>query len=331
MDDEAAMSRALELAASVRASAHPNPWVGAVIVSTGATFEGATEPVGGRHAEAVALDAFEAAAGGAGEGTTLYVTLEPCWEWDGKRTPSCAKAVVAAGIDRVVVAMEDPDERVRGRGVAALREAGVEVEVGLLEEEARRLLRPYVHHRTTGRPFVVLKLAASLDGRTAAPDGSSQWITGEAARADAHRLRAESDAILVGAGTVRADDPSLTVRAVEGRDPRRIVLGRAPGGAKVHPCDEMSGDLAEILDRLGGDGVVQLMVEGGASVAGEFHRRGLVDRYVVYVAPVLFGGDDARGMFSGRGALTIDDVFRGRIVAVEHLGDDIRIDLERAA
>lgn len=325
--DDAAMARALELAASVRRTAHPNPWVGAVVVDGDRRYEGATEPPGGCHAEAVALDA----APGDLAGATVYVTLEPCWPFPGKRTPSCAQALVARGVRRVVVALEDPDERVRGRGIAALREAGVEVTVGVRAAEARALLAPYVHHRTTGRPYVVLKLAATMDGRTAAPDGTSQWITGPAARADTHLLRAESDAILVGAGTVRADDPSLTVRHVDGPDPRRIVLGRAPAGAAVHPCTELQGDLGAVLDRLGGDGVVQLLVEGGAHVAGAFHRAGLVDRYVAYLAPALFGGDDARGLFAGAGAATIADAWRGRIVDVRRVGDDLRIDLEPAS
>lgn len=328
MDDEATMQRALELAASVRASAHPNPWVGAVIVSDTVHAEGATEPVGRRHAERVALDAVDAA-GGDVAGATLYVTLEPCCGWAGKRTPSCAEALIERGVGRVVVAMEDPDPRVRGAGIAALRDAGIDVEVGVLEDAARALLEPYVHHRTTGRPYVVLKLAASLDGRTAAPDGTSRWITGEAARADAHGLRAESDAVVVGAGTVRADDPELTVRLADGPDPRRIVLGHAPAGAKVHPCEEFDGDVAELIERLGGEGAVQVMVEGGATVAHDLHARGLVDRYVVYVAPVLFGGSDGAGLFNGPGAPTMEDVFRGRIVDVRRIGDDLRVDLVR--
>jgi diaminohydroxyphosphoribosylaminopyrimidine deaminase/5-amino-6-(5-phosphoribosylamino)uracil reductase len=177
---------------------------------------------------------------------------------------------------------------------------------------------------------VVLKLAASLDGRTAAPDRTSRWITGDVARADAHRLRAESDAVLVGAGTVRTDDPALTVRHVAGRDPLRVVLGQAPPGARVHPCVEMDGDLGDVLDDLGARDVLQLLVEGGAGVAGAFHRAGLVDRYVVYLAPVLFGGDDAPGLFSGAGAATMSDVWRGRITRVTPLGDDIRVDLQPA-
>jgi diaminohydroxyphosphoribosylaminopyrimidine deaminase/5-amino-6-(5-phosphoribosylamino)uracil reductase len=195
-------------------------------------------------------------------------------------------------------------------------------------------LAPYLHHRRTGRPYVVLKLASSADGRTAAPDGSSQWITGEAARLDAHRLRADSDAVLVGAGTVRADDPALTVRlpaderGPDDTEPLRVVLGRAPDGAAVHPCHEIEGDLGDGLDELGAMGILQLMVEGGAGVAHAFHHAGLVDRYVLYVAPTLFGGDDARGLFSGPGAATIADVWRGRIVSLRHLGDDLRLDLE---
>jgi diaminohydroxyphosphoribosylaminopyrimidine deaminase/5-amino-6-(5-phosphoribosylamino)uracil reductase len=190
-----------------------------------------------------------------------------------------------------------------------------------------------LHHVRTGRPYVVLKLAASLDGRTAAPDGSSQWITGPESRADAHALRAESDSILVGAGTVRADDPSLTVRdytpggeaPARGLDPVRIVLGEAGAEAHVQPARTHSGDLEPLLDELGAEGVLQVLVEGGAGVAGRFHRAGLVDEYVVYLAPALLGGDDGRGLFSGPGAATMADVWRGRFVSVRQMGDDVRV------
>ena len=188
-------------------------------------------------------------------------------------------------------------------------------------------LRPYLVQRRTGRPWVVLKLAATMDGRIAAPDGSSRWITGAAARLDAHRLRAASDAILVGAGTVRADDPALTVRQVPGRDPLRVVLGQPPDMARIHPAMVHEGDLEPLLDDLGARGVLQLLVEGGATVAGAFHRGGLVDQYVLYLAPALLGGDDGRPLFGGPGAPTMAEVWRGRIEAVHRLGPDVRIDL----
>ena len=313
------MKRAIDLAATVRASTSPNPWVGCVIEPGG--FEGATAPPGGPHAEAAALQR----AGDQARGSTLVVTLEPCAHHG--KTPPCADAIIDAGVAKVVVAIEDPDPRVSGRGIERLRAAGIDVEVGVCADEVRAQLAPYLKHRRIGRPWVLLKLAASIDGRTAAPDGSSKWITGEAARADAHRLRAESDAVIVGAGTVRADDPSLTVRDAEGSDPLRVVLGKAPEDAKVQPALELSGDLEEVLNELGRRGVVQAMVEGGASVAGDFHRAGLVDQYVIYLAPVLFGGDDARPLFAGPGAPTIADVWRGRITNVERLGDDLRVEL----
>jgi diaminohydroxyphosphoribosylaminopyrimidine deaminase / 5-amino-6-(5-phosphoribosylamino)uracil reductase len=309
----------MELASSVRASTSPNPWVGAVIDPGG--FEGTTQPPGGPHAEIVALQQ----AGEAARGATLVVTLEPCVHHG--RTPPCVDAIIDAGIARVVVGIEDPDPNVRGDGIARLRDAGIDVEVGVLADEVRTQLAPYLKHRETGRPWLVLKLAASVDGRTAAPDGSSQWITGEEARADAHRLRAESDAVIVGAGTVRADNPSLTVRHVDGDDPLRVVLGKAPPDAKVRPALELEGDLDAVLDELGRRGVLQAVVEGGATVAGAFHRAGLVDRYVVYLAPALFGGDDGRPLFTGPGAQTIDDVWRGRITNVERLGDDLKLEL----
>jgi diaminohydroxyphosphoribosylaminopyrimidine deaminase/5-amino-6-(5-phosphoribosylamino)uracil reductase len=326
VDDELHMGRAITVARRARTVASPNPWVGAVVVTRdGQTFEGSTSAPGGPHAEIVAIDAV-ARAGAEGVGATLYVTLEPCPHHG--RTPPCTDAIIGAGIGRVVVGIVDPDPNVAGRGIDRLRRAGVEVDIGPLADEVTEQLRPYVTHRTTGRPYVVLKLAATLDGRTAAPDGSSQWITGVEARTDAHRLRAESDAVVVGAGTVRADDPSLTVRLVDGRDPLRVVLGHAPPEARVHPAIELGGQLADVLDELGRRDVLQALVEGGPTVAGRFHREGLVDRYVVYLAPALFGGEDAMGLFSGPGAATIEDLWRGRIVRVERLGADLKIEIE---
>ena len=329
------MLRAVEAAERVRGRTAPNPWVGAVVVPPpaeglpSAWFTGATAPPGGPHAEVSAL----AAAGERARGGTLYATLEPCAHHG--RTPPCVDAIVAAGVSRVVVGITDPDPQVDGRGIAALRDAGVAVEVGVASAEVADQLAPYVTHRRTGRPWVVLKLAATLDGRIAAPDGSSRWITGEEARLDAHRLRAVSDAVVVGAGTVRVDDPALTVRLPEGDpwfrgpddQPLRVVLGTVPDGARVAPAVGLSGTPDAVLDDLGARGVIQALVEGGSGVAHDFHAAGLVDRYVVYLAPALFGGDDARPLFGGAGAATIGDLWRGEVRSVTSLGGDLRVEL----
>ncbi|MDA8149223.1 MAG: bifunctional diaminohydroxyphosphoribosylaminopyrimidine deaminase/5-amino-6-(5-phosphoribosylamino)uracil reductase RibD [Actinomycetota bacterium] len=336
--DEQWMDRALAAAATVRGRTSPNPWVGAVVVPGGGSdlggpsFVGVTAPPGGPHAEITALERAREARIDL-TSATLYVTLEPCSHTG--RTPPCVDAIVAAHLPRVVVGIGDPDPRVDGRGIAALRAAGVEVTTGVRAAQVADQLAPYLAHRRTGRPFVVLKLAATLDGRTAAPDGSSRWITGPAARLDVHRLRSRSDAILVGAGTVRADDPALTVRLPRGdpdwRDPSdqplRVVLGQAPPAAAVRPALELGGDLGGVLDTLGERGVLQLMVEGGASVAHAFHRDGLVDRYVLYLAPALFGGSDARGMFAGPAAPTVTALWRGTVHSVTSLGGDLRVEI----
>ena len=321
-NDEQTMMMAVHAASDVRRRTSPNPCVGCVVRCVdGRTFVGATEPPGGRHAEIVALDAARAASADV-RGATVFTTLEPCSHHG--RTGPCANALIEAGVARVVTAIEDPDTNVAGRGHTMLRDAGVVVDVGCLAHEVREQLLPYLHHRRTGRPFVVLKMATTIDGRTAAADGTSRWITGDTARAAVHALRADSDAIVVGAGTVRADDPELTTRLVDGPSPRRIVLGRAPANARVHPCTEWTDSLDALLDRLGTDGVLQLMVEGGATVASSFHEAGLMNRYVVHVAPA-FLGDRGRPMFTGSSASTMDDIRRGRLVSTRVLGDDIEI------
>ncbi len=356
------LRRAVALAAAVRLRTSPNPWVGCVLVAAdGTEVEGATQPPGGDHAEAQALR--RARADGVDlRGATAFVTLEPCGHHG--RTPPCADALIEAGVTRVVVGVADPDPDVAGRGIERLRAAGAEVVVGVLAHEVQHQLGPYLHQRRTGRPWVTLKLAGTLDGRSAAPDGSSRWITGPQARADVHRERAEHDAVLVGAGTVRADDPELTARTTTGasasaevggwrdpqrgewggaqesagldgpdplgplgREPLRVVLGSAPAGARVHPCLELSGDLGQVLDTLGGKGILSVLVEGGPSVARSFHAAGLVNRYLLYVAPALFGGDDGLPLFTGPGAPTIAEVWRGRFTSVERLGDDLRLEL----
>jgi diaminohydroxyphosphoribosylaminopyrimidine deaminase/5-amino-6-(5-phosphoribosylamino)uracil reductase len=299
------MTRAAELGRAVRRAASPNPGVGAVIVpADGRVFEGATEPPGGRHAEIVALDA----AGESAQGATMWVTLEPCAHTG--RTGPCADALVAAGVARVVVAIEDPDPLVAGQGIDRLRDAGVDVEVGVAADIVAQDLRAYLTHRRLGRPFVTVKLAMTVDGLTTSEE---RWITGPEARADGHRLRAESDAILVGANTVRVDDPELTTRDAPGPDPVRVVLGHAPPGAKVHPCVEKSGDLAAVLRELADDGITSLLVEGGEQTARAFHDAGLVDEYVFYVANTE----------SVVAPWDLD------VVAAAKIGDDMRVTLVR--
>ena len=314
-DDSKFMAEAIEVAEKARFHSSPNPWVGAVVVAKDQIVgEGATGPfktdneinesplffhnavaADGVHAEIKALED----AGELANGATLYTTLEPCNHRG--RTDPCTDAIIQSGVKRVVVALIDPDERVSGAGVDALRAAGIEVDTGQNIADADKQLAPYLHHRRTGRPYVLLKLAATLDGRIAAPDGSSNWITGEEARIDVHKIRAESDAICVGAGTVRSDDPSLTVRSVDGPNPRRIVIGEIPEGAQVEPAESWKGPLGGLIQKLGNEGVLQLLVEGGADLAGQMHREGLIDRYVIYVSPSIMGGDDGKPLLSGAG------------------------------
>jgi diaminohydroxyphosphoribosylaminopyrimidine deaminase/5-amino-6-(5-phosphoribosylamino)uracil reductase len=263
--DTELMQRALVQGETARRRSAPNPWVGAVVVSDGDVIgEGATQPPGGAHAEVEALRA----AGERARGATLYTTLEPC-SHEG-RTGPCVVAVADAGVARVVVALEDPDPQVAGRGIAQLRERGITVDVGVGAEAAARALAPYLLHRRLGRAYTVVKTAMSLDGRIAARDGSSKWITGAASRADAHRLRAESQAIVIGAGTALADRPRLTVRDADGpvhTQPLRVLLdahGRVPAeGPLFDP--ELAPTLVVTTDAAP-DAVSSAWLEAGAKV-----------------------------------------------------------------
>ncbi|HEX2029771.1 MAG TPA: bifunctional diaminohydroxyphosphoribosylaminopyrimidine deaminase/5-amino-6-(5-phosphoribosylamino)uracil reductase RibD, partial [Actinomycetota bacterium] len=325
--DEIYMRRALELAARGRGLTSPNPLVGALVVRDGDVVgEGWHEAAGLRHAETVALDT----AGDRARGATLYVTLEPCVHQG--RTPPCAPRVLEAGVRRVVVGMRDPNRLVDGRGVATLRRGGVEVELGMLEAEARRLNEGFLRWIATGLPFVTLKMAASLDGKAAARDGSSRWISGEESRAEVHRMRAGADAILVGAGTALRDDPSLTCRdpAYDGKPKLRVVVdgrgivppthhvftdGLAPtlvastegapaarrrawadAGAEVLVLEDAGQSLIalpRLFEELGRREVQNVLVEGGPTLAWEIVRGGLCDRVVLFFAPILVGGERA--------------------------------------
>jgi diaminohydroxyphosphoribosylaminopyrimidine deaminase/5-amino-6-(5-phosphoribosylamino)uracil reductase len=356
--DEGFMRSALDLARRGLGLAWPNPMVGAVVVADGAVVgEGWHQGPGTPHAEVRALEA----AGDRSVGGTLYVTLEPCNHQG--RTPPCAPAVRDAGITRVVAAVKDPNPVVDGRGLTFLRHAGIELAEGVLAGEAGQLIAGYAKHVRTGLPFVTLKLAASLDGRAAARDGSSRWITGEAARKDVHRLRAASGAIVVGVGTVIADDPALTVRldGYGGRPPARVVLdsrGRIPPNARVldgstptviattpasPPSSRRSWEdagadvwvfeeaeqgwrvsLQAVLERLGKREVQDVLVEGGPTLAWSAVRDGLVDRLVLYLAPKLIGGGGP-GVLEGQGIGTIAHALPLTLAEVTRIAEDLKV------
>ncbi|MEP7181567.1 MAG: bifunctional diaminohydroxyphosphoribosylaminopyrimidine deaminase/5-amino-6-(5-phosphoribosylamino)uracil reductase RibD [Betaproteobacteria bacterium] len=350
--DRGFMARALTLAERGLFTTSPNPRVGCVVVRDGAIVgEGWHERAGLAHAETLAL-ADARARGHDPRGATLYVTLEPCNHTG--RTPPCTDAVLAAGIARVVAAMADPNPAAGG-GAARLRAAGVAVDVGLMEDDAREFNIGFVSRLARGRPWVRMKAAASLDGRTALDDGESQWITGEAARADGHRWRARACAVLTGIGTVMRDDPQLTVRAVEtSRQPHRIVVdrhGETPAGARVLaggdalivtagarnpawpagvetlalPDGDGRVDLRALMAELARREINELHVEAGAKLNGALLAAGVVDELLLYVAPSLIG-DPARGIAAFPGGLArLADRIRLTLVDVARVGDDLRI------
>jgi diaminohydroxyphosphoribosylaminopyrimidine deaminase/5-amino-6-(5-phosphoribosylamino)uracil reductase len=361
VSDEAYIGRALALAERGRGLVSPNPLVGAIVVSeSGAVVgEGWHEGPGTAHAEIVALrDAGEDA-----RGATLYTSLEPCAHTG--RTPPCTDAIVAAGVARVVSAMRDPNPIVDGRGFADLERAGIEVRSGILTEEAGRQNEAFVKHVRTGLPFVTWKMAASLDGKVAARDGSSRWITGESARADVHRLRAWSDAIVVGAGTALVDDPSLTVRDPDyhGSPPLRVLVdarGRVPAtgdlfdsaGPTLVATTELApqerrdewqragaevvvfsaeGDrvpIGELVTLLGKRDVQGVLLEGGPTLAFAAVEEGVVDKVVVYLAPRLIGGADAPTVLGGRGFAPISNAVRLRVRSFDAIGEDLKVEAD---
>lgn len=354
------MKRALALARRGRTS--PNPMVGAVVVRHGRIVgEGFHPRAGESHAEVFALQA----AGDLARGADLYVTLEPCCH-HGKTGP-CTEAIIAAGIRKVYAAMVDPNPQVAGKGIEALRAAGIEVEVGLLESEAQELNRGFVRRVTCGRPFVLWKAAMTLDGKIATRTGDSRWVSGESSRRYAHRLRAESDAIMVGIGTVLADDPSLTnrqdaknakniknqpIRIVvdsEGRVPAdaKVLSGEAPtiivtkqgapeanlrklrsAGARILGIHDNEGriDLRCLLAELGKMGIHNLLLEGGGELAASMIAAGLVDRGLIFIAPKIAGGRDAKSPVEGEGVELMADAYSTSKPRVLRFGDDVALE-----
>ncbi|MSO60135.1 MAG: bifunctional diaminohydroxyphosphoribosylaminopyrimidine deaminase/5-amino-6-(5-phosphoribosylamino)uracil reductase RibD [Ilumatobacteraceae bacterium] len=320
------MRHAVGMAELARHRARPNPWVGTVIVcADGTVFSGATSAPGGAHAEIVALNAAREARVST-IGATLYSTLEPCSHIG--RTGACTTAIINAGISTVVVGIKDPDSRVAGRGLEQLEAAGIAVIRDVCADEVEAQLRPYIHHRTTGRPFVRLKMACTMDARITLPNGQNR-ITGDEARRRVHELRADSDVIITGNATVRADNPQLTVRDCDGQSPRRIVLvsalGSVPADAKVQPCDEWAGSLTDLLDELGSQGVIVAMVEAGSRVARSFFEQDLVDEYIFHIAPIVCGDNNTLPVFDGLPETTAAQMWHGTLSSVGVFGSDLEI------
>jgi len=350
IDDERFMRRALRLSERARGQTSPNPLVGAVLVRDGRIVgEGYHRRAGEPHAEVVALDR----AGKQAEGTTLYVTLEPCVHFG--RTPPCVDRIIERGVAEVVCALMDPDSRVSGRGIEKLREAGVGVRLGVLEEAARKTNEVYLKYITTGMPFVVLKLAQSLDGRIATRTGDSKWITGEKARRFVHRLRSQMDAVMVGVDTVIRDDPQLNVRWVKGKHPLKIVLDSQLGipseaqvfegerlilattersseekrrlveekGAQVWMLPDRDGyvDLTEVMRKAGQEGITSILIEGGSKVATSALKARVVDKLMIFIAPKMIGrGTDAIGDL---GIARIGEAIELEDVKLRRIGEDV--------
>lgn len=358
VDPAALMARALELAERGRGWVEPNPMVGAIVVRDGRILgEGFHERFGGPHAEPNAI----AAAGPACRGATLYVTLEPCTHFG--KTPPCVPAIIAAGFARVIAAMVDPDPRNQGRGIEELRKAGIQVELGLLEAEARRLNAPFIKLTTRGLPFVTAKWAMSLDGKTATRTGQSRWISSAPSRQLVHTMRGQVDAILVGLGTVLADDPELTARPPGPRLATRVVAdsqariplesrlvrtarqaplivattGDAPAerrqslaaaGAEVLALPAESGRLSlpALMAELGRRQMTNVLLEGGGELCATALAAGLVDKVLAFIAPRIIGGRDAPGPVAGEGIPELAQAIAPKHCTVRTVGDDALIE-----
>lgn len=353
------IKRALRLAAIADGKTSPNPMVGAIIVKNGRVVaEDFHKKAGEPHAEALVIERSKEKA----RGSTLYVTLEPCCHLD-KRTPPCTKAIIDAGIKRVVIAMRDPNPKVSGGGISELRRHGIEVIEGVCEEEAKRLNEAYIKYITTGMPFVILKAAMTLDGKIATPEGESKWITGVKARKLVHKMRSNVDAILTAVGTVKTDNPELTVR-VRKRDvkqPKRIIIDpildipinykifETPPetivvtkkekkedikqnqkdlinkGIKIIEYEGDRLDLRWLMKRLGEMGIMSVMIEGGASLNAYALEDGIVDKVVFFIAPKIIGGRDSIPVVGGNFYKKLEDAYRIKDINIRKVAEDIMI------
>jgi diaminohydroxyphosphoribosylaminopyrimidine deaminase/5-amino-6-(5-phosphoribosylamino)uracil reductase len=356
MNDELYMKRVLRLAAKARHMTSPNPMVGAVIVKEGKTIsEDFHRSAGTPHAEALAIEK-------AGENTkdsTLYINLEPCCHTE-KRTPPCTKAIIIAGIKEVVIGMTDPNPRVLGKGILELQKAGIKVRSGILEKEAKRLNEIYIKYITTGKPFVVLKVAMTLDGKIATPEGQSKWITSEKARMMVHRLRSSVDAVMTAIGTVKADDPELTARIKDRKSPQRIIIDpdleillhskvlQIPPqtflvirkssaveekkkmlldrGIQIMEYDGEKVRLQWLMKILGEKEITSVLIEAGSSMNASTLEEGIVDKVMFFIAPKIIGGKESFPAVGGKSFRKLEEAYRLKDVSVKRVGEDILIE-----
>lgn len=359
VDHEFFIRRTIALAARAKGRTSPNPMVGAVVVDRGRIIsEGYHEKAGMPHAEAIALER----AGPRARGATLYSSLEPCCHLD-KRTPPCTEKIISSGIRRVVVAMKDPNPKVAGKGIERLTEAGLEVLSGILEGRARELNEFYIKHVETGRPFVILKVAMTLDGKIATPEGESRWITGEEARLAVHKIRGRVDAVLTAIGTVKADNPRLTCRTWRGRNPKRVIidpsleipanacalstppetilvvrktqrgspeekkkLGLMQRGIGFIEYGTKKIDLKSLMRRLGESGIISVLIEGGSSLNSYCLEAGIVDKVMFFIAPKIIGGRASFPSVGGAAFRTLEKALRIEDLKIRRFGDDILLE-----
>jgi len=362
MNDEFYIKRALRLAAKAHHMTSPNPMVGAVIVKKGRIIsEDYHRRPGTPHAEALVIEK----AGENAKGSTLYINLEPCCHTE-KRTPPCTNAIISAGIKEVVISMTDPNPRVSGKGIFELQQAGIKVKTGFLEEEAKRLNEAYIKYITTGKPFVTLKIAMTLDGKIATPEGQSKWITSEKARRMVHRFRSNVDAIITAIGTVNADNPELTARIKGGKHPLRIVIDpnlEMPMNSKIlqvppptiimtkksavssqQPAVEEKkktlldmgieiieyeggrANLQWLLKRLGEKEITSILIEAGSAMNAYAFEEGIVDKVMFFIAPKIIGGKKSFPAVGGESFRKLEEAYRIKDIRMRRVGEDILIE-----
>ena len=352
MNEEFYIKRTLRLAERAHGMTSPNPMVGAIIVKKGVIIsEDFHRSPGTPHAEALVIEK----AGQKALRSTLYVNLEPCCHTD-KRTPPCTNAITGAGIKKVVIAMKDPNPKVSGKGIIELQKAGIEVICGILEDQAKKLNEAYIKYVTTGKPFVILKAAMTLDGKIATPEGQSKWITGEKARRLVHRIRSRVDAVMTAIGTVKADDPQLTARIRGGKNPIRIVIDpnlEVPRGANVLRIPpetiivagvknskafrlEQSGikviyyqeklNLNRLMQKLGEMEITSLLIEGGSSLNAHAFEDGIVDKIMFFVAPIIIGGKESLPAIGGKTFKRLEEAHRIKDIRIKRIGEDFLIE-----